>query len=80
MATHSIELTLLGVFYQRPAPDQPPFKSPGDPVVAGETIGLVEVMKSFLSIEADHNGVFGRYLLADQSDVDVGDAACEIEV
>ena len=36
-----------GVFYRRPAPDAAPFVLPGSRVRAGQTIGLVEVMKTF---------------------------------
>ena len=33
---------LPGTFYHKPAPDQPAFKSAGDAVAAGDTIGLIE--------------------------------------
>lgn len=38
---------LSGRFYLRPAPDQPPFVSPGDTVKVGQTVALLEVMKTF---------------------------------
>lgn len=38
---------LSGRFYLRPAPDQPPFVSPGDVVKVGQTVALLEVMKTF---------------------------------
>lgn len=39
-----------GVFYRRPSPDAAPFVEPGDRVVSGQAIGLVEVMKTFNQI------------------------------
>jgi biotin carboxyl carrier protein len=42
-----------GVFYSRPAPDREPFVKPGDTIRPGQTIGLVEVMKTFHQILFD---------------------------
>lgn len=36
-----------GIFYARPSPDSPPFVTPGSRIRAGDTVGLVEVMKTF---------------------------------
>ena len=38
---------LSGRFYLRPSPDQPPFVKVGDTVKLGQTIALLEVMKTF---------------------------------
>ena len=39
---------LPGVFYRKPAPDKPAYKSEGDIVAVGDVVGLIEVMKSFI--------------------------------
>jgi acetyl-CoA carboxylase biotin carboxyl carrier protein len=39
-----------GVFYARPDPDSPPFVEAGDRLEAGQTAGLIEVMKCFSPI------------------------------
>lgn len=39
-----------GVFYSRPAPDQPPFTAAGARLRVGQPVGLVEVMKTFNQI------------------------------
>lgn len=39
-----------GIFYRRPAPDQPPFVEVGARVRTGTVLGLVEVMKCFNQI------------------------------
>jgi acetyl-CoA carboxylase biotin carboxyl carrier protein len=38
---------MSGRFYGRPSPGEPPFVTAGDTVVHGQTIGLLEVMKTF---------------------------------
>ena len=38
---------MSGRFYSRPSPTEPPFVSVGDTVQRGQTIGLLEVMKTF---------------------------------
>ena len=38
---------MSGRFYGRPSPNEPPFVSRGDTVTHGQTIGLLEVMKTF---------------------------------
>ena len=52
-----------GVFYRRPAPDAPPFVEVGSRVQAGQSIGLVEVMKTFNQI------VYGGPGLPDEAEV-----------
>ncbi|MBP1806289.1 biotin carboxyl carrier domain-containing protein [Rubellimicrobium aerolatum] len=41
---HQILSPLPGTFYQRPAPDRPPYKAPGDSVAPGDVIGLIQVL------------------------------------
>jgi len=38
---------MSGRFYSRPSPTEPPFVAVGDTVQQGQTIGLLEVMKTF---------------------------------
>ncbi|MBK9385379.1 MAG: hypothetical protein IPN34_11270 [Planctomycetes bacterium] len=42
-----VAATQTGRYYDRPAPDRPPFVRVGDEVHAGQPIGLIEVMKTF---------------------------------
>ena len=48
-ATSSLSFTapMSGRFYSRPSPAEPPFVSVGDTITDGQTIGLLEVMKTF---------------------------------
>lgn len=51
---------LLGTFFARPSPDQPPFVEVGATVQAHDTVGLVEVMKMFNSVKAGVAGTVQR--------------------
>ncbi len=43
----SFDAPMSGRFYSRPSPSEPPFVSSGDTVTRGQTVGLLEVMKTF---------------------------------
>ena len=62
-----------------PSPDEAPFKQPGDAVAAGETVGLVEAMKSFFPVEADVAGAALRFLVEDGAAVDADQPVAETE-
>jgi acetyl-CoA carboxylase biotin carboxyl carrier protein len=51
-----IKAPTLGTFYRAPSPGAPPFVKVGDRVIAGQTVGIVEVMKLFNAVEADVAG------------------------
>ena len=53
-----IEVTsmMVGTFYAAPAPGEPPFVQVGDRVRAGQTLCIVEAMKTMNEIEAPANG------------------------
>lgn len=70
---------LPGVFYRRPSPDEPAFKQEGDDVAQGDTVGLVEAMKSFFPIEAESAGRLVRFVAEDGQAVDADDVIAEIE-
>lgn len=78
MATY-IEAPLAGIFYRRPSPNEPPFKSDGDEVAIGDTIALIETMKSFFPVEAEIAGRLIKFKVEDGAAVDVGDALAELE-
>ncbi|MDA7945907.1 MAG: acetyl-CoA carboxylase biotin carboxyl carrier protein [Hyphomicrobiaceae bacterium] len=47
---------MVGTFYRRPSPDEPPFVEEGAQVKKGDTLCLIEVMKLFTAIEAPEDG------------------------
>lgn len=80
MAIIKIEAPAPGLLYHKPGPGAEPFKKPGDLVSVGDTLALIEIMKSFMSVEAEVEGTFNGFLIEDGENLDAGDAVCEIEV
>ncbi|MGW0479922.1 acetyl-CoA carboxylase biotin carboxyl carrier protein [Nonomuraea sp. NPDC003214] len=64
-AATAVTAPLMGVFYQRPAPDQPPFVTVGQHVEAGEQVAIVEAMKMMNPVVAGRAGVVLRVNAAD---------------
>ncbi len=64
---------LPGIFYRRPAPDKDVFVQEGDLVDAGQTIGIVEIMKQFTEIQATTAGRVGAFQVEDFGAVSPGD-------
>lgn len=79
MAKKEILSPLPGTFYRRPAPDQPPYKSEGDPVAVGDVVGLVEVMKSFNEVKSEVAGRLVRFLVENEDAVMAGQPLAEVE-
>ena len=50
MAEKTVKAQMPGTFYRRPDPESDPYVDEGDEVSAGDTIGLIEVMKNFNEI------------------------------
>jgi acetyl-CoA carboxylase biotin carboxyl carrier protein len=73
-----------GRFYGRPAPDKPPFVTPGAPLSRGVTICLLEVMKTFHRVTYGGPGLpdtarIRQVLVADGDDVNAGDPLLALE-
>ena len=49
-------------------------------MAVGDTLALVEVMKSYIPIEAEVAGTFKGYAAPDGESIEPGDVLCEIEV
>jgi acetyl-CoA carboxylase biotin carboxyl carrier protein len=70
---------LPGVFYRKPAPDKPAYKSEGDIVTVGDVVGLIEVMKSFIEVHAEASGKIVRFIVGDEEPIMAGQLLLEIE-
>ena len=80
MATKQILSPLPGTFYRRPAPDKPTYKEPGDAIAEGDSLGLVEVMKTFYEVKSDATGKIVIFLVENEEAVQAGQPLAEIEV
>lgn len=62
---HVLKSPMVGVVYLAPEPGAKPFVRVGDRVKAGDTIALVEAMKTFNPIKSDIDGVVKEILVSD---------------
>jgi len=51
-----IKAPLTGIYYAASSPSSPPYVTPGQHIVVGQVIGLIEAMKLFNEIKADQAG------------------------
>jgi acetyl-CoA carboxylase biotin carboxyl carrier protein len=75
---------LSGRFYSRPSPDQPPFVKAGDTVKVGQTVALLEVMKTFNRVTYGGDGLPESATVVavvpeNESDLDQGDVILRLE-
>ena len=70
---------LPGVFYRKPAPDKPVYKSEGDVVAVGDVVGLIEVMKSFIEVQAEASGKIVRFVVGNEEPIMAGQLLLEME-
>lgn len=80
MAQSEVLSPLPGIFYHRPSPDSAVFKSPGDKVVVGDVVGLIEIMKSFNEVKAEQAGTFRGYAIGHGEEIMAGQPLAVIEV
>jgi acetyl-CoA carboxylase biotin carboxyl carrier protein len=59
----AVRAPMVGTFYLRPSPDQPPFITVGGTVQAGDTVCLVEVMKMFNTVKSEIAGTVERIVI-----------------
>lgn len=69
----AVSSPMTGIFYSSPSPNAPPFVKEGEPVSAGEVVGLIEAMKVFNEIHAPTSGVVDRISAASGQLVNPGD-------
>lgn len=79
MAVKTIQAPIPGTFYRKPAPDQPAFKSEGDAVAVGDTVGLIEVMKTFTPVTAEEAGTIVAFHVENEDAVMAGQPLYDIE-
>ncbi len=77
---HHVKTGIPGLFYRKPSPDEPYFVEEGVTVAVGDTLGLVEIMKSFHPVRADMAGVVMRFLVEEADEVTPGQSLVEIRV
>lgn len=80
MAIKTIEAPIPGTFYRHPSPDKPSFKNEGDAIAVGETIGLIEVMKTFTPVVAEEGGKVVAFHIENEDPVMAGQPLYDLDV
>ena len=70
--TFTIGAPLVGTFYLRPSPDDPPFVEEGAEVSPGDTLCVIEAMKVLNEIKAERAGKLRRILVENGTPVEYG--------
>ncbi|MCF6275866.1 MAG: acetyl-CoA carboxylase biotin carboxyl carrier protein [Robiginitomaculum sp.] len=65
---------MVGTAYLRSNPDADPFVKVGDNIKSGDTVLLIEAMKTFNPIKATHSGTITKILIEDGQPVEFGEA------
>jgi acetyl-CoA carboxylase biotin carboxyl carrier protein len=72
-AGETVTSPMVGTVYLQAQPGSPPFVKPGDTVAAGQTLLLVEAMKTMNPITAPRAGTVLEVLVADAQPVEFGE-------
>jgi acetyl-CoA carboxylase biotin carboxyl carrier protein len=70
---------MVGVVYLSSEPGTPPFIKPGDTVSEGQTLLLIEAMKTFNPVRAPRAGKVVEIAISDKSPVEFGEELVILE-
>ena len=70
---------MVGTIYMAPAPGESPFVLPGEAVTKGQTILMVEAMKTFNEIAAPCSGILTQIIVDDGQPVEYGEVLALID-
>lgn len=74
-----VKSPMVGTVYLQAQPGQPAFVKPGDKVEAGQTLLIIEAMKTMNPIPAPKSGVVVEILVEDAQPVEFGEPLVAIE-
>jgi acetyl-CoA carboxylase biotin carboxyl carrier protein len=75
----AVKSPMVGTVYLSPDPDSPNFANIGDAVAAGQTLMLVEAMKTFNPVTAHKAGKLTQLLTGNEQPVEFGEVLAIIE-
>jgi acetyl-CoA carboxylase biotin carboxyl carrier protein len=76
---HIIKSPIVGTFYASPAPNAPPFVTPGDVVEVGQVLCIIEAMKLMNEIESEVAGEVVRAYVENGQPVEYGESLFAIK-
>ena len=74
----SIDSPMVGIVYLTPKPSSPPFVKKGQKIKKGDTICLIEAMKTFNEIKSDRDCTIKTVLIKNGEAVEFGQPLFEI--
>jgi acetyl-CoA carboxylase biotin carboxyl carrier protein len=74
----TIDSPMVGIIYLTPKPSSPPFVKKGQKVKKGDTICLIEAMKTFNEIKSDKDGLIKDILVKNGEAIEFGQPLFEI--
>lgn len=74
-----VKSPMVGTAYLQASPEAPPFVQPGDKVKKGQTLLIVEAMKTMNPIQAPRDGVVVEVLVGDAQPVEFGEPLVLLE-
>ena len=74
-----VKSPMVGTAYLQPSPEAPQFVQPGDKVKKGQTLLIVEAMKTMNPIQAPRDGVVKEVLVGDAQPVEFGEPLVLLE-
>jgi len=75
-----VRAPMSGVFYRRPAPDQPAYVEEGDSVKKRQVLALLETMKVFQKVKSPVNGTIVEIVAENETALKDDDLMFVIEV
>lgn len=78
-AGEEVKSPMVGTAYLQASPEAPPFVKPGDKVKKGQTLLIVEAMKTMNPIQAPRDGVIKDILVGDGQPVEFGEPLVLLE-
>ncbi len=75
----AVKSPMVGTAYLLPEPGKPPFVHIGDKVLAGQTLLIIEAMKTFNPIKAPKAGVLKEILIDNAQPVEFGEPLMIVE-
>lgn len=74
-----VKSPMVGTVYLSPAPGADPFVKPGDKVKKGQTLLIIEAMKTMNPIQAPRDGVLLEMVVGDAQPVEFGERLAVLE-
>lgn len=75
-----IKSPMIGTYYAASAPTEPPFVVEGDRIEAGQTVAIIEAMKTMNEIQSEVSGVVEAILVKNGEPVEYGHPLLRVRV